>query len=81
MELPADEFGDMILPCFREDASRLHQVGFELSIVCLSTPAAPPLDLTALYASYTRRLSILNGLFVVSVDVILSPVVPINTTA
>ena len=33
MELPADEFGDMILPCFREDASRLHQVGFELSIV------------------------------------------------
>ena len=33
VELPADEFGDMILPCFREDASRLHQVGFELSIV------------------------------------------------
>lgn len=33
MELPADEFGDMILPGFREDASRLHQVGFELSIV------------------------------------------------
>ena len=33
MELPADEFGDMILPSFREDASRLHQVGFELSIM------------------------------------------------
>jgi Ca-activated chloride channel family protein len=33
MELPADEFGDMILPRFREDASGLHQVGFELSIV------------------------------------------------
>jgi Ca-activated chloride channel family protein len=33
MELPADEFGDMILPGFREDASALHQVGFELSIV------------------------------------------------
>jgi Ca-activated chloride channel family protein len=33
MELPADEFGDMILPGFREDASVLHQVGFELSIV------------------------------------------------
>ena len=33
MELPADEFGDMILPRFREDASRLHQVGFELSIM------------------------------------------------
>jgi Ca-activated chloride channel family protein len=36
MELPAAEFGDMILPPFREDASRLHQVGFELSVVsCL----------------------------------------------
>jgi Ca-activated chloride channel family protein len=33
MELPADEFGDMILPRFREDASALHQVGFEVSIV------------------------------------------------
>lgn len=33
MELPADEFGDMILPRFREDASALHQVGFELSII------------------------------------------------
>ena len=30
--------------------------------VRLSTPAAPPLDLTALYASYTRFLVILNGL-------------------
>jgi Mg-chelatase subunit ChlD len=33
MELPAGEFGDMILPRFREDATALHQVGFELSIV------------------------------------------------
>jgi Ca-activated chloride channel homolog len=32
MELPADEFGDMILPRIREDASALHQVGFELTI-------------------------------------------------
>ncbi len=32
MELPADEFGDVILPRFREDASALHQVGFELSV-------------------------------------------------
>jgi hypothetical protein len=36
--------------------------------------------LTAWYASYTRRFSILNGLSVVSVDVILSPVVSLNTT-
>jgi len=35
MELPADEFGDMILPRFREDASALHQIGFELTIVSL----------------------------------------------
>ena len=32
MELPADEFGDVILPRFREDASALHQVGFELEV-------------------------------------------------
>ncbi len=32
MELPADEFGDAILPRFREDASSLHQVGFDLSV-------------------------------------------------
>jgi Ca-activated chloride channel family protein len=33
VEVPADEFGDVILPRFREDASSLHQVGFELSMV------------------------------------------------
>jgi Ca-activated chloride channel homolog len=33
MELPADEFGDMILPRFRQDASSLHEVGFELSLL------------------------------------------------
>jgi Ca-activated chloride channel family protein len=32
MEMPADEFGDAILPRFREDASALHQVGFELTV-------------------------------------------------
>src|ERR1022692_1081673 len=32
MELPADEFGDVILPRFREDASALHQIGFDLNI-------------------------------------------------
>jgi Ca-activated chloride channel family protein len=32
VELPAGEFGDMILPPFREDASALHQAGFELTI-------------------------------------------------
>jgi Ca-activated chloride channel family protein len=33
MELPADEFGDLILPRFRQDASSLHEVGFELSLL------------------------------------------------
>ncbi|SPF52475.1 hypothetical protein SBA4_5080011 [Candidatus Sulfopaludibacter sp. SbA4] len=33
MELPAAEFGDLILPRFREDASSLHEVGFELSLL------------------------------------------------
>lgn len=32
MELPGDEFGDVLLPRFREDASALHQIGFEVSI-------------------------------------------------
>src|SRR6516162_7963266 len=45
------------------------------SIVCSSTPAAPRLDLTALYASYTRRFSIWNGLFVARIEIILFPVV------
>ena len=33
MELPSTEFGDMLLPRFRADASLLHQVGFDLSLV------------------------------------------------
>jgi Ca-activated chloride channel family protein len=33
MEFPADEFGDLILPRFHEDASALHQIGFELTLV------------------------------------------------
>jgi Ca-activated chloride channel homolog len=32
MELPANEFGDVILPRFREDASALHQVGFDVTV-------------------------------------------------
>jgi Ca-activated chloride channel family protein len=32
MELPEDEFGDVILPRFAPDASGLHQVGFDLSV-------------------------------------------------
>jgi Ca-activated chloride channel family protein len=33
LELPPGEFGDVILPRFREDESALHQVGFELTMV------------------------------------------------
>ena len=33
IELPADTFGDMILPRFREDAASLHEVGFDLSVL------------------------------------------------
>lgn len=32
MELPADEFGSVILPPVRKDASDLHEVGFELAL-------------------------------------------------
>src|SRR5262249_25837245 len=35
----------------------------------------PRLDLTALYALYTKRFSILNGLFVACIEIILFPVV------
>ena len=33
IELPSDEFGDLILPRFKKDASALHEVGFELAVV------------------------------------------------
>lgn len=33
MELPEDEFGDVILPRFREDAKGLHAVGFDLRVM------------------------------------------------
>ncbi len=32
IELPADKFGDLILPRFHDDPSVLHQVGFELTL-------------------------------------------------
>ncbi|MFN8007763.1 MAG: VIT and VWA domain-containing protein [Terriglobia bacterium] len=32
LELPEEEFGDLILPQFRTDASALHRVGFELAV-------------------------------------------------
>ena len=32
MELPPDEFGDVILPRYRQDASGLHEIGFDLAI-------------------------------------------------
>lgn len=32
IELPEDEFGDVVLPQFVADASALHQVGFDLSV-------------------------------------------------
>ena len=32
IELPADEFGDLVLPQFVSDASSLHEVGFDLSV-------------------------------------------------
>ena len=38
IELPSDQFGDVILPPIRKDASNLHEVGFELSMA-LGLPA------------------------------------------
>jgi Ca-activated chloride channel family protein len=32
IELPADEFGDLVLPQFVSDASALHEVGFDLTV-------------------------------------------------
>jgi hypothetical protein len=32
IELPEEEFGDLILPVWQENASALHQVGFELAV-------------------------------------------------
>jgi Vault protein inter-alpha-trypsin domain len=33
MELPSDQFGDMLLPPFRKDAGALHEVGFDISVL------------------------------------------------
>lgn len=33
MELPREEFGDLILPTWKEDATNLHAVGFDLELV------------------------------------------------
>ena len=33
LELPEDEFGDLLLPPFKKDATDLHEVGFNLSIL------------------------------------------------
>ena len=47
LELPAEEFGDVVMPRFVEDASALHEVGFDLSIslghpiVEVSSPSHP----------------------------------------
>jgi len=39
---------------------------------------APRLDLTALHASYIKRMAILNGLFVACIEIILFPVVSVR---
>jgi hypothetical protein len=31
LELPQDEFGDVLLPAYQEDAPDLHEVGFSLT--------------------------------------------------
>ncbi|MEO7651854.1 MAG: VIT and VWA domain-containing protein, partial [Bryobacteraceae bacterium] len=43
IELPADEFGDVILPPFHANARNLHQVGFDLGVAMddLSESASP----------------------------------------
>lgn len=33
IELPPDQFGDMLLPRFRKDADALHEVGFDISVL------------------------------------------------
>jgi len=47
IELPEDEFGDVILPQFASDASSLHEVGFDLTVTMpgaiseISSPSHP----------------------------------------
>jgi Ca-activated chloride channel family protein len=33
IQLPEDEFGDVILPTFKQDATNLHRVGFDLEVI------------------------------------------------
>ena len=44
MELPTAEFGDLILPRFRDDATALHQIGFELSLSGVTGRLLPRCD-------------------------------------
>jgi Ca-activated chloride channel family protein len=55
IQLPEDEFGDVILPTFKKDASILHRVGFDLEVITPSGIAEVG------SASHAVRISDLSG--------------------
>lgn len=62
IELPEDEFGDLLLPPFKQDASNLHRVGFDLSVTmpdAIAETASPShgIRVRAVDASHVRVAS------------------------
>jgi Ca-activated chloride channel family protein len=55
VELPADEFGDLLLPQFRDCREGLHEVGFDLSV------DAPGGDLEVASPSHNIRVGMKSG--------------------
>ncbi|MGB5295234.1 MAG: VWA domain-containing protein, partial [Thermoanaerobaculia bacterium] len=59
MELPQEEFGDLILPTWKKDPSSLHEVGFDLELVGgqgLTTVSSPSHGLMAAGEGSERRV-------------------------
>ncbi len=59
MELPPEEFGDLILPTWKKDSSKLHEVGFDVEVIGgqgLTTVSSPSHGITASGEGSERRV-------------------------
>ncbi len=59
IELPPEEFGDLILPTWKKDSSNLHEVGFDVEVIGgqgLTTVSSPSHGITASGEGSERRV-------------------------
>ncbi|MGB5175226.1 MAG: VIT domain-containing protein [Thermoanaerobaculia bacterium] len=59
MELPPEEFGDLILPTWKKDSSNLHEVGFDVEVIGgqgLTTVSSPSHGIMAAGEGSERRV-------------------------